>query len=162
MSCMITKTETELAQLHRQWVGRKKWRSRRRPQQFYADHCRLVTKHCHNRDWEPAWEHRIGVEQGRKGLAAWRLSIYRYRWTFRCAILRPTTIPSFNIFGAGYGGFGLTSRLWGLTLDTIQSIHLVRADGSIITASHEENCEIFWVGTSVILSTFLTSLLVRP
>jgi hypothetical protein len=42
--------------------------------------------------------------------------------------------------------------MWGLTLDTIQSIDLVQADGSIITASNQENSDIFWVGGSVIPS----------
>lgn len=35
--------------------------------------------------------------------------------------------------------------MWGLTLDTVQSVNLVLADGTITTASATENTELFWV-----------------
>jgi len=54
--------------------------------------------------------------------------------------------------------------MWGLTLDTILSINLVKADGSIITASETENPDIFWalrgaagsfgITTSITVKTF--------
>lgn len=53
---------------------------------------------------------------------------------------------------AGHGGFGYTSRMWGLTLDVIDSVEVVLADGSILTASERENAELFWVSTSHVRS----------
>lgn len=44
-----------------------------------------------------------------------------------------------------YGGFGFTSRLWGLTLDTIISMNLVLANGTVTTASKSVNPDLFWV-----------------
>lgn len=46
---------------------------------------------------------------------------------------------------AGYGGYGFTSRMWGLTLDNVLSINVVTADGSIRTASSTSNSDLFWV-----------------
>jgi hypothetical protein len=40
--------------------------------------------------------------------------------------------------------------MWGLTLDTIKSITLVQADGTIITASDAEHPDIFWVLNSCV------------
>lgn len=46
---------------------------------------------------------------------------------------------------ATLGGFGLDSRLWGLTLDVVESMRVVTADGKrILTASAIENSELFW------------------
>ncbi|KAF8224091.1 glucooligosaccharide oxidase [Tricholoma matsutake] len=45
---------------------------------------------------------------------------------------------------SSYGGFGYTSRMWGLVLDNIKSINMVLANGTIITASHNENPDLFW------------------
>ncbi|KAK0206897.1 glucooligosaccharide oxidase [Desarmillaria ectypa] len=42
------------------------------------------------------------------------------------------------------GGFGFTSRMWGLTLDTVQSMTVVLADGSIVMASSTSNADLFW------------------
>jgi FAD/FMN-containing dehydrogenase len=44
-----------------------------------------------------------------------------------------------------HGGFGLTSRMWGITLDMILSMQVVLADGRIVDASESENEELFWV-----------------
>jgi hypothetical protein len=55
------------------------------------------------------------------------------------------TITVLTIVLLGYGGFGFTSRMWGLTLDTIKSINMVLANGSIITASSTQHSDIFWV-----------------
>ncbi|KAJ7614648.1 hypothetical protein DFH06DRAFT_1343987 [Mycena polygramma] len=55
------------------------------------------------------------------------------------------TCPYVGIGGhSGYGGFGFTSRAWGLTLDTIQSATVVLANGSIAYASSTVNADLFW------------------
>ncbi|KAF8194117.1 glucooligosaccharide oxidase [Pholiota molesta] len=55
------------------------------------------------------------------------------------------TCPYVGIGGhSGHGGYGFTSRKWGLTLDTVQSLDVVLADGSIITASSTSNTDLFW------------------
>jgi hypothetical protein len=53
------------------------------------------------------------------------------------------SLPTFVM--PGYGGFGFASRKWGLTLDTIKSINMVLANGTIITASSSQYSDIFWV-----------------
>ncbi|KAJ7780277.1 glucooligosaccharide oxidase [Mycena maculata] len=45
---------------------------------------------------------------------------------------------------SGYGGFGFTSRAWGLTLDTIKSATVVLANGTIVAASSTVNTDLFW------------------
>ncbi|KAF8196452.1 glucooligosaccharide oxidase [Pholiota molesta] len=45
---------------------------------------------------------------------------------------------------AAYGGFGFTSRLWGLTVDTILSIDVVLANGTISTVSQKNNPDLFF------------------
>ncbi|KAJ7497947.1 glucooligosaccharide oxidase [Mycena galericulata] len=45
---------------------------------------------------------------------------------------------------SGYGGFGFTSRAWGLTLDTVKSATVVLANGTIVTASSTVNPDLFW------------------
>lgn len=45
---------------------------------------------------------------------------------------------------ATLGGFGLDSRLWGLTVDTISSVTAVLANGTAVTASASQNKELFW------------------
>ncbi|KAF9556534.1 FAD-binding domain-containing protein [Agrocybe pediades] len=55
------------------------------------------------------------------------------------------TCPYVGIGGhSGYGGYGFTARMWGLTLDNILSIQVVLADGSITTASSTSNSDLFW------------------
>ncbi|KAJ7938316.1 glucooligosaccharide oxidase [Mycena leptocephala] len=55
------------------------------------------------------------------------------------------TCPYVGLGGhASYGGYGFTSRMWGLTLDNILSINLVLADGTITKASKNVNSELFW------------------
>lgn len=55
------------------------------------------------------------------------------------------TCPYVGIGGhSGHGGFGFTSRMWGLTLDTITSLDVVLANGSIVTASETQNPDLFW------------------
>ena len=45
----------------------------------------------------------------------------------------------------GFGGYGFTSRKWGLTLDTIQALDVVLANGTIVTASNSNYPDLFWV-----------------
>ncbi|KAF8874587.1 glucooligosaccharide oxidase [Infundibulicybe gibba] len=55
------------------------------------------------------------------------------------------TCPYVGLGGhSGYGGFGYTSRMWGMTLDTIRSIHMVLPNGTITTASSTSNSDLFW------------------
>ncbi|KAK0491398.1 glucooligosaccharide oxidase [Armillaria novae-zelandiae] len=42
------------------------------------------------------------------------------------------------------GGFGFTSRMWGLTLDAVRSMTVVLANGTIVTASNTSNVDLFW------------------
>ena len=46
---------------------------------------------------------------------------------------------------ATHGGFGFTSRMWGMTLDTIVKLDVVLANGTITTATSTVNSELFWV-----------------
>jgi hypothetical protein len=48
---------------------------------------------------------------------------------------------------AGYmmgGGYGFTSRLFGINCDLVHAVRLVLADGQILRASADENPDIFW------------------
>ncbi|KAF7326616.1 Glucooligosaccharide oxidase [Mycena venus] len=55
------------------------------------------------------------------------------------------TCPYVGLGGhASYGGYGFTSRMWGLTLDNILAINLVLANGTITKASKDVNPELFW------------------
>ncbi|PLW33450.1 hypothetical protein PCANC_17855 [Puccinia coronata f. sp. avenae] len=45
---------------------------------------------------------------------------------------------------ASFGGYGFTSRLWGLTIDQIIEHEVVLANGSIIAASKTVNPDLFW------------------
>ncbi|KJA13767.1 Glucooligosaccharide oxidase [Hypholoma sublateritium FD-334 SS-4] len=55
------------------------------------------------------------------------------------------TCPYVGIGGhSGHGGYGFTSRKWGLTLDTIVALDIVLANGTIVTASNTSNADLFW------------------
>ncbi|KAJ7794542.1 glucooligosaccharide oxidase [Mycena olivaceomarginata] len=45
---------------------------------------------------------------------------------------------------AGYGGFGFTSRAWGLTLDTVKSATVVLANGTVVQTSSNANPDLFF------------------
>ncbi|TGZ78668.1 FAD-binding domain-containing protein [Ascodesmis nigricans] len=46
---------------------------------------------------------------------------------------------------ATLGGFGLDSRLWGLTIDVVESMRVVKADGrKALEVSATKNAELFW------------------
>lgn len=42
------------------------------------------------------------------------------------------------------GGWGLDSRLWGLAMDNVQAITLVKADGTIATVSSSNDPDLYW------------------
>ena len=42
------------------------------------------------------------------------------------------------------GGFGWTTRKFGLTVDNLQSVDLVTAEGRLVRASETENSDLFW------------------
>ncbi|CAA7263467.1 unnamed protein product [Cyclocybe aegerita] len=55
------------------------------------------------------------------------------------------TCPYVGIGGhSGYGGYGFTSRKWGLTVDTIVSLDVVLANGTIVSASKTNYSDLFW------------------
>ncbi|EPS97926.1 hypothetical protein FOMPIDRAFT_142343 [Fomitopsis schrenkii] len=45
---------------------------------------------------------------------------------------------------AAFGGYGFTSRQWGLTLDNVIGATVVLADGTIVNASSTEQPDLFW------------------
>ena len=42
------------------------------------------------------------------------------------------------------GGFGVTTRKWGLTCDSLTEVELVTAEGKTVRASADENQDLFW------------------
>lgn len=42
------------------------------------------------------------------------------------------------------GGFGVTTRKWGLTCDNLVEAEIVTADGAVVRASADENADLFW------------------
>jgi FAD/FMN-containing dehydrogenase len=55
------------------------------------------------------------------------------------------TILFILFFHEGHGGFGFMSRKWGLLLDTIQSLEVVLANGTIANVSQNRYPDLFWV-----------------
>lgn len=47
------------------------------------------------------------------------------------------------------GGYGYTSRAWGMGLDQIVGLDVVKADGSIVHASENENSDLYYVSLRV-------------
>jgi FAD/FMN-containing dehydrogenase len=42
------------------------------------------------------------------------------------------------------GGFGMTTRLWGMTCDNLTGLEIVTADGQVLKASAAEHPDLFW------------------
>jgi FAD/FMN-containing dehydrogenase len=54
--------------------------------------------------------------------------------------------PSVGIGGhSTHGGWGYTSRAWGLTLDHVVSMEVVLANGTVTRASPNQNPDLYWV-----------------
>ncbi|KAI1424278.1 hypothetical protein F5Y12DRAFT_785433 [Xylaria sp. FL1777] len=54
------------------------------------------------------------------------------------------TCPTVSIGGHfTHGGFGLTSRAWGLSMDQIVRLEVVMANGQVVSASESENKDLF-------------------
>src|SRR5690606_1629610 len=71
------------------------------------------------------------------------------------------TCPGVGVGGhALHGGFGPTSRNWGLTVDVIEKVEGVTADGKSFTASLAQNSDLFWAlrgaGASFAIVTHFT------
>lgn len=61
--------------------------------------------------------------------------------------LAPLVGSAPHVGAVGYslgGGFGWLARRYGLAVDSIRSLRVVLADGSVVTASAQENPELFW------------------
>ncbi|RDB16274.1 putative FAD-linked oxidoreductase YgaK [Hypsizygus marmoreus] len=55
------------------------------------------------------------------------------------------TCPYVGIGGhAAYGGFGFTSRMWGLTLDTVNAVNIVLANATVSRITNQNNPDLFW------------------
>ncbi|EPT01474.1 hypothetical protein FOMPIDRAFT_90148 [Fomitopsis schrenkii] len=55
------------------------------------------------------------------------------------------TCPLVGLGGhASFGGFGFTSRFWGLTLDNVVAATVVLANGTIVQASDADYPDLFW------------------
>ena len=61
---------------------------------------------------------------------------------------------------SGYGGFGYTSRMWGLILDNIIAMDVVIANGTMLHVCEYDNADLFWVPTSLRSKYLLLSLTV--
>ena len=56
--------------------------------------------------------------------------------------------PSVGIGGhATHGGWGYSSRAWGLTLDHIVELQVVLANGTVARASANTNPDLFWASS---------------
>ncbi|KAL0572838.1 hypothetical protein V5O48_009128 [Marasmius crinis-equi] len=77
------------------------------------------------------------------------------------------TCPYVGIGGhSAYGGFGFTSRMWGLTIDTIKAVNTVLANGTIARVTADNYPDLFFalrgaapsfgITTSVEVETFAT------
>ncbi|KAG7090180.1 hypothetical protein E1B28_011787 [Marasmius oreades] len=45
---------------------------------------------------------------------------------------------------SGFGGWGFPSRMWGLTLDNVESATVVLANGTVVDVSDSQHPELFW------------------
>jgi hypothetical protein len=91
--------------------------------------------------------------------------VMQVRFAIINIILRQRSSTDIHIilygYSSAYGGFGFTSRLWGLTVDTILSIDVVLANGTISTVSQKNNPDLFFVcpSSSIFISLFYKFLL---
>lgn len=77
--------------------------------------------------------------------AGWQLlPLYEALWNQRVAI--PTgTCPTVGISGITLGaGYGLLSRLWGMTCDQLLELELVTVQGNLIRVNERQYGDLFW------------------
>lgn len=56
------------------------------------------------------------------------------------------TCPYVGVGGhTSFGGYGFTSRKYGLAMDQVVEAEIVLANGTIVNASANENADLFWV-----------------
>ncbi|MHB8926567.1 MAG: FAD-binding oxidoreductase [Bacillota bacterium] len=79
------------------------------------------------------------------GAGAQLLPIYQTLWNDAKVTIPGGSCPTVGIAGLTLGGgFGLISRLHGLTCDALQSLTMVNANGELVQASATENEDLFW------------------
>ncbi|EEB95431.1 hypothetical protein MPER_05603, partial [Moniliophthora perniciosa FA553] len=49
-----------------------------------------------------------------------------------------------SIWSLAFGGFGFTSRMWGLTLDTVVAVNTVLANGTIVRVTNDNYPDLFF------------------
>src|SRR5579862_245911 len=78
------------------------------------------------------------------GAGLTNLPLYTKLWPTRMTV-PAGTCPTVGLTGlSAAGGFGRLSRLYGLTCDNILALHLVTADGELVTADERENADLLW------------------
>ena len=79
------------------------------------------------------------------GAGAELLPIYETLWNAARVTIPGGSCPTVGIAGLTLGGgFGLVSRLFGLTCDALESLEMVDARGDVLHASRAENENLFW------------------
>ena len=79
------------------------------------------------------------------GAGAELLPIYQALWDRARVTIPGGSCPAVGIAGLTLGGgFGLISRLHGLTCDALDSLTMVNANGDLIRAGATENEDLFW------------------
>ncbi|EJF63548.1 FAD-binding domain-containing protein [Dichomitus squalens] len=70
--------------------------------------------------------------------------LYHFLWENgqRAAVFG--TAPQIGVGGHLHGGYGFLSRKWGLFLDQVVEMEVVKADGSVVTANKDSNADLFW------------------
>ena len=72
-----------------------------------------------------------------------------------CKLSLPPSSEQFNFnVCTAFGGFGFTSRMWGLMTDTIRAATVVFANGTITRVTEQSYPDILWVGHFPFLDTF--------
>lgn len=87
-------------------------------------------------------DHAAGTARVEAGIDLWPL--YQQLWGSRVTI-PGGSCPTVGIAGLVLGGgFGLLGRWLGLTCDSLLAVEMVTARGEIVTASEQENADLFW------------------
>lgn len=79
------------------------------------------------------------------GAGAALLPLYQALWDQGRVTIPGGSCPTVGISGLTLGGgFGLVSRLFGLTCDALESLEMITASGDVIRASRHEDPSLFW------------------